>query len=846
MKYKILNYLLLWLVIGTTSALASEKKTTSLKEKYEKALKGDSLKTAKGFITLHKVDDKVLVEIPFSELDKDLLLVSVVSKISDHTDAHPGVNPMAPLKVSFSRMNQKINLCRDKSIMHAEDDQNVHSNVTKSAISAIMYSYEIKAFNPDSTAALIDMTDLFIGPERLLSPIHARGEGKYMLRGVQYNHYKNGCFISDVKSFENNVSVTGKVTYTSKINAYTRYTTAEMERMLVKLPEEVMEKRIADYRLPLQVQGKLTYRDLYEPVTEQYYALRWNLKPVNEKAFRAGKKSEVVKPIVFYIDTTFTPAMRKGIIEGISEWNKVFDAIGFKDVIQFKDYPRNDSTFSPDNFQYNVIRYTPSLSEDMTVRTFADPRSGEILRTTISICHNYVFKLHLERLLHTGHADPSVRKRYLTDEQLAEEIKYNIMWSAGVDCFGVTYNLTSSAAFPVDSLRSATFTQRYGTTPSMLDNAVHNKVAPIDGATMGIRMKPVGVGEYDYFVFNWLYRPIYDKANEEQILRKMVDEKIGNPVYRYEYAKNCPDCGAGDVGDDDLLAAEYQLENLEYMFKNFDSWISDEEDPEFSFRGMIYANLVRRYKQIITQIAQNVYGIKTSQRMSHDPVPAQEYYPREHQEKALDMLFSHMLKPTWNSRPDLLSAMPLERGDKEVHKDYMMLMMNSTAGQLFAYEYQKGDHLTHTEYVKKQVGYVWANSRKGKDLTDEEIYFQQMICKTLLKSSKLPNLDNSLKSQSHMNAIHVIDYAAAFSDQPAEDNYNYPEDIFAETNIAGRYGELKKWPTINVLSTRHTYISLLKEIRKISLSEMKNQEISEESRAHYRYLVYLVNQVINE
>ena len=36
------------------------------------------------------------------------------------------------------------------------------------------------------------------------------------------------------------------------------------------------------------------------------------------------------------------------------------------------------------------------------------------------------------------------------------------------------------------------------------------------------------------------------------MIEKWVDATVGNPVYRYENAKDCPDCGANDVGDDDI------------------------------------------------------------------------------------------------------------------------------------------------------------------------------------------------------------------------------------------------------------------------------------------------------
>ena len=220
------------------------------------------------------------------------------------------------------------------------------------------------------------------------------------------------------------------------------------------------------------------------------------------------------------MDTTFTPNLKYAIVNGIGEWNKAFEKIGFKHVIQFKDYPspEEDPAFDPENFDYNVVRFTPTLASDANVRTFCDPRTGEILRTCVEICYNYVVDVPYDILLSTAHADPAARTMFPKDELLREYMKYHLMWLTGVDCFGMTFNLTSSAAFPADSLRSASFTQKYGTSPSMLDRALFNTLAPIDGATKGVRTLPTGLGEYDYFVVDWLYRPFKPGDDEKAIL----------------------------------------------------------------------------------------------------------------------------------------------------------------------------------------------------------------------------------------------------------------------------------------------------------------------------------------
>ncbi|WP_018336718.1 zinc-dependent metalloprotease [Butyricimonas synergistica] len=855
-----LMYMVLLLCLSVSLAGADKRKEKNIEgnsvqraaSEYEKLLKGKKMKQVQGLMTLHLVDGKLFVELPLELLKKDMMLASVVSEISDHTDCYVGKNAYIPLRVYFSKIGKHVQLRRDRNQSIAGGgDINIARAIERSNTGAIMASFEIKAYSPDSTAVVFDMTKFFTGSERLISAIDPRSESKLMLKGVNYRLVDDLSVLEDVKAFENNVSVQSRLTYNSKVNIYNRYTTAVVTRTLALLPEVQMKPRLADYRLPLQVLGKWNYRGNGEILAPVYYALRWRLEPQNESAFRAGEKVEPKKPIVFYLDTLLSPLVRAGITEGLLEWNKTFDAIGYKNVIQVRDYPRCDSSFDPDNFSYNCIRYVPSLASGITVRTYADPRSGEILNTNILVTHNYVVNIPYNVFLNTAHADPSVRKRYLSDDRLKEDIKNYFAWLAGTECFGMTYNLTSSAAFSIDSLRSASFTQKYGTSPSLLDLAPYNTVAPVDAVSKGIRLTPVGVGEYDYHVVKCLYAPIPGANTPEEefkVVEKWVSEKVGDPKYRYEYAKDCPDCGANDVGNDDLKAFKYGMENLKFMVQNFDKWITDEEDPEFDFRGSIYLMLQRQYKKMITQVAMNCYGIFTYEKKAGDPVPMYRFIDKKRQQEALDLFFTQLLRPSWLDRPDLETKMPLMRSNMEMHKDYVMLLLNVMAGKLFAYEQVEGEYITHTDYIYKLYRKLFEKTRRGEEISEEELYYQSYFFRTMMKSSQM--VDRSGKSSGGAsnalaemlyNDVKIVDVTdakeLALCEERLIDGYKN-EDI-----MAGNYGELKTWPVFNIQSTRHVYYDILKDMRV--LVEKCLNSGSPNVRKHYRFMYDSISKLLD-
>lgn len=843
----------------TTTAAAPAKKQSE----YDKLFKDKQVKTSKGGImTLHIVDDKLLVELPLKMLNRDMMLMSSVAEITDHTDSYVGLSPLRPLQVKFDTINRTVLLRRDRSqSVVADNGEEIRRALAQSNMPAILGSYKIKAFNADSTAVVFDMTDLFIGNESLLTAIDPRSETKLVLRGVSFNQKKDRSMLTDVAAFDDNATVTSYITYDSKIGkTYNKVTTAKLVRSLALLPETPMRPRLADFRLPLNVLGKYNYHSDYKLMDPVYFATRWRMEPSDQAAYDRGEAVEPKAPVVFYIDTTFTAQMSAAITKGILEWNKCFEAIGFKNAIRVRPFPTpdEDPQFSPQNFRYNCINYVPSLTGDTRVRTYVDPRSGEILRTTVMVCHNMTWEMPFEIFVFTAHADPSVRQRYMPDSTLFEHIKNHFTWLTGVDCFGMSYNLTSSAAFSSDSLRhNAAFTQKYGTTPSMLDIAKYNFIAPIDAVKKGFRITPVGVGEYDYHVVKCLYKPVPEaKTSEEElkVIEKWVDATVGNPVYRYENAKDCPDCGANDVGDDDIKNFKYALGNLKYCMENFDKWISDEDDPEYLYRNGIYNYLYRRYKQLLTQVAITAYGVKTYERKANDPVPSYEFTPYAEQKEALDILYANRYMPDWVQRPELVRLMGIQRERIEEHKDYLSLLMNATATRLFIYEGQGKDHFDHKRYIRYMFDKLFEKTRKGQKLTDEDFYYQTNFAKTMMASSKI--VDRKAKYRDGSASA----LAAQIAGDPKVLDFSDPEACmktveempllystngvdFGRDEVGAQYGALKYWPVINTQSTRQLYYGILKELRQVVKPYINSGD--RRTREHYRFIYESISRLID-
>ena len=96
--------------------------------------------------------------------------------------------------------------------------------------------------------------------------------------------------------------------------------------------------------------------------------------------------------------------------------------------------------------------------------------------------------------MQTAQVDERVRTKKMPQDVVDESMIYVIAHEIG-HTLGLMHNMGASSAFPVDSLRSISFTQKYGTTPSIMDYARHNYVAQPEDK--GVKLTPPDLGVYD-------------------------------------------------------------------------------------------------------------------------------------------------------------------------------------------------------------------------------------------------------------------------------------------------------------------------------------------------------------
>ena len=156
---------------------------------------------------------------------------------------------------------------------------------------------------------------------------------------------------------------------------------------LAQLPDKPMRVRAADERIGYFTTERLDYTSDSPRVPVQRFVTRWRL----EKKDPQAALSEPKQPIVYWLDRNIPEKYRAPIREGIVEWNKAFERIGFKDAIRVEVQPE-DADFDTSDIRHASVRWqtVARTSYGAIGPSVIDPRTGEILDADIGIDANNV------------------------------------------------------------------------------------------------------------------------------------------------------------------------------------------------------------------------------------------------------------------------------------------------------------------------------------------------------------------------------------------------------------------------------------------------------------------------
>ena len=615
---------------------------------YEKVVTKE-MKTDEGLFKVHSLDDTFLFEVPDSLLNREMLMVTRIAKTANGIGFGGGKANTQVLR--WERKKKKILLRIVSHSVVADTILPVHEAVVNSNFEPVLFSFPIKAFNKDTTAVVIDATSLFSTDVKPLGfPQFYRK--RYGVTRID----KSRSYIDRVSSYPQNIETRHVKTYfasKSPSNGSVGSISIEMSNSMILLPKVPMKRRYFDERVGWFARGQVDYGLDAQRSKTVTYLDRWRLEVKEEDLakFKAGELVEPKKQIVYYVDRATPEVWREYIKQGIEDWQVAFEAAGFKNAIIAKDPPskEEDPEWSPEDVRYSVVRYLASPIPNANGPHVSDPRSGEILESDINWYHNVMSLLRNWYFVQTAAINPEAQTIEFKDEVMGRLVRFVSSHEVG-HTLGLPHNMGSSSAYPVDSLRSASFTKKFGTAPSIMDYARFNYIAQPEDK--GVALMP-DIGPYDKHAIEWGYRPILDKTavDEKTTLNKWILDRADNLMYRFGHQQAGgvvdPSSQTEDLGDDAIKAGSYGIKNLQRILPNIEKWTT-KDGENYDEMATMYGQVLSQFNRYMGHVTANIGGVYEYYKTSDQEGAIYTHVAKSHQKNALNFINKELFStPTW-------------------------------------------------------------------------------------------------------------------------------------------------------------------------------------------------------
>ncbi len=666
------------LTLGNTVASASSKKsdkveTSSPKEKkvqkgflffkkkkaeeekpeplsaYKTMTGRDSLSLS-GVMNVIQKGDTVYLELPVQLLGKPFLVSNKLQRVPielNEASANKGINyANQMIRFEWNKNDKMVKIHQQRVTPEAPKNSYLARSVVDNYIDPIIASLKVEGVAPDSTSVIFKVNDLFNGKKNVLNDV--------------FNDINIGTApvselsrIVSVKSYEQSVVAQSELTTTvreglSKVNVTVVVSTA-----ICLLPEEPMARRREDWRVGYFSTPATIFNDLQQRVEHTNYITRWRLVPRDTAAYMRGELTEPVKPIRFYIGNEVPEHLRPYIIKGILDWNPAFERAGFKNAVQ-AIVPHDTLDVDGDDMRYSVLTYAASEKANAMGPSTIDPRTGEILEADIIWWHNVQSLISEWITVQTGAVDTRARSLELPIELIGDAVRFVACHEVG-HSLGLRHNMMASAAYPTDSLRSASFTSRMGgTSASIMDYARFNYVAqPGDN----VKVMSPNIGPYDLMAIEWGYRWYPAGTDEEQVLSEFISKHKGKE-YRYSEAQQQrsavdPRALSEDLGDDPVKSARLGIENLKRIMPNLIEWTRNNKlGQNYDEAANLYSAIIYQWNLYHYHVMANIGGIymdrPTIDWIDDPEKPAYTFVEKERQREAVKFLLDEVLCfPEW-------------------------------------------------------------------------------------------------------------------------------------------------------------------------------------------------------
>ena len=339
-----------------------------------------------GFFPLYWDDDRGTLWLEIGSLGVEVLYVNALAAGVGSNDIGLDRGQLGGSRiVRFERVGRKILMVQPNYGYRATtSNPDEHRAVEDAFATSVLFGFTVAARTDDRF--LVDATPFLL---RDVHGVSDRLPGTYRLDGQ-----RSAVYLPRTRSFPRNTEMEATLTFArdrrgegpgfgrGAVEAVTPSAdavTVRQRQSLVALPDDGYTPRPYD---PRAGYGAVSFVDyaapLGEPMTRRYLR-RHRL----EKRDPSAAVSEVVEPIVYYLDRGTPEPVRSALLDGARWWNEAFEAAGYRDAFRVELMPAGAD---PLDVRYNVIQWVHRSTRGWSYgSSVTDPRMGEIIKGHVTL-----------------------------------------------------------------------------------------------------------------------------------------------------------------------------------------------------------------------------------------------------------------------------------------------------------------------------------------------------------------------------------------------------------------------------------------------------------------------------
>jgi hypothetical protein len=324
-------------------------------------------KKHEGLFTLYHDNQHLYAVLGGGDMDRPLLVPMSVARGA--ASAGMGLNFEEQWVITFKRVGDYVQLIRKNFHYEAPKGTPLGKAVEQNYTDSVLMALPIVSDNPPGGGVMIDLADIFFTDFANIS----RG-------GID----RSRASWDQIKAYPDNLELRANITFNSDPMGMgsngdygyidSRGVTLVMHYSLVRLPDSGYRPRLADQRVGFFLNATKDFASKDPDTTFVRRINRWRL----EKSDSSANLSPPKKQIVWWIEDTVPQEYRPYVEEGILEWNKAFEKIGFRNALAVRWQNERDE-FDPEDINYCTFRWvtTPQTFAMSNVRS--NPITGEMI-----------------------------------------------------------------------------------------------------------------------------------------------------------------------------------------------------------------------------------------------------------------------------------------------------------------------------------------------------------------------------------------------------------------------------------------------------------------------------------